>query len=171
MITEHPQFFTATILRWNNLLSHNEYKEIILNSLKFLVTNNRIFVYGFVIMPNHIHLIWQMREGINPSDVQRDFLKYTAQQMKFELQKYRPQDLDLFHVNLKDRKYQIWENRPLSIPIWTEHVLVQKLDYIHRNPVKGKWNLAELPEDYHYSSARFYILNEDYFGFITHYKG
>jgi REP element-mobilizing transposase RayT len=123
MITEHPQFFTATILKWNNLLIQNEYKEIILQSLRFLVNNNRIFIYGFVIMPNHIHLIWQMKDGINPSDVQRDFLKFTSQQIKFDLQKHHPQLLELFKVNLKDRTYQIWENRPLSIPLWSDHVL------------------------------------------------
>jgi REP element-mobilizing transposase RayT len=171
MITEHPQFFTATILKWNNLLIQNEYKEIILQSLRFLVNNNRIFIYGLVIMPNHIHLIWQMKDGINPSDVKRDFLKFTSQQIKFDLQKHHPQLLELFKVNLKDRTYQIWENRPLSIPLWSDHVLEQKLDYIHRNPVKGKWNLADLPENYHYSSARFYLLNEDHFDFLTHYKG
>jgi len=171
MITAPPQFFTATILNWNNLLIHDEYKEIIIESLKFLVTNNRIFVYGFVIMPNHIHLIWQMNAGISPSNVQRDFLKFTSQQIKFNLQKNNPKNMEFFKVNLKDRMYQIWENRPLSIPLWSTSVLEQKLDYIHRNPLKGKWNLADLPEKYHYSSARFYFLNEDHFGFITHYKG
>ena len=87
MITEHPQFFTATILEWKKLLAPDKYKDIIIDSLTFLVKNNRVFIYGFVIMPNHIHLIWQMKENINPSHVQRDFLKFTAQQIKFDLQK------------------------------------------------------------------------------------
>ncbi|WP_255478614.1 hypothetical protein [Rufibacter sp. XAAS-G3-1] len=45
----------------------------------------------------------------------------------------------------------------------------QKLDYIHQNPAQEKWKLAELPEDYYYSSARFYLENKDDFGFLTHY--
>lgn len=114
MITEHPQFFTATILNWEKLLANDKYKDIVIESLKFLVTHNRIFVYAFVIMPNHIHLIWQMKEGINPSHVQRDFLKYTAQQIKFDLQKNQPEVLERFKVSVKDRNYQIWEHRPLS---------------------------------------------------------
>ena len=65
MITEHPQFFTATILEWKKLLAPDKYKDIIMESLKFLVTNKRIILNGFVIMPNHIHLIWQMCEGIH----------------------------------------------------------------------------------------------------------
>ncbi len=171
MLTEHPQFFTATILEWKHLLKPDKYKDIVVDSLKFLVRNNRIQLYGFVVMPNHIHLIWQMREGIKPSDVQRDFLKYTAQQIKFDLQKNHPQILEKFKVGVKDRYYQFWEHRPLSVALWSREVFEQKLAYIHRNPVHKKWQLAVLPEEYRYSSAKYYVLNQDDWGFITHYAG
>ena len=74
-------------------------------------------------------------------------------------------------MNVKDRNYQIWEHRPLSVPLWSSHVFEQKLEYIHNSPVNEKWRLADLPENYYYYSAHFYILNEDQFGFITYYKG
>jgi len=170
MISEHPQFFTATILLWKKLLKKDKYKDIIIDSLRFLVENNRIILYSFVIMPNHIHLIWQMREGVNPSNLQRDFLKYTAQQIRFDLKSNHPKVLEHFKVNLKDRSYQIWENSPLSIPLWSQEVFKQKLDYIHKNPLQEKWKLVEREELYYYSSARYYLLNEDDFGFITHYE-
>ncbi len=54
-----PQFFTATILEWKPLLQEDSYKNIILNSLQFLVNKKKIRLYAFVIMNNHIHLIWQ----------------------------------------------------------------------------------------------------------------
>jgi putative transposase len=171
MITDHPQFFTATILSWKKLLIGNNYKDIIVESLRYLVTQNRILVFGFVIMPNHIHVIWQMKGGVNHSDVQRDFLKYTSQQIKFDLKKNHPKVLMHFKVNVKDRHYQFWEHRPLSIPLWSRSVFEQKLDYIHNNPIQEKWVLSDLPENYYYSSARFYLLNQDDFGFITHYEG
>jgi putative transposase len=107
MITEYPQFFTATILEWKRLLVHDKY--IIIESLRFLMTNNRLTVYGFVLMPNHIHLVWQMKDGISPSHIQRDFLKYNAQQIKFDLKKNHPNTLEDFKVDMKDRDYQIWE--------------------------------------------------------------
>ena len=47
-------------------------------------------------MPNHIHLIWQMKDGIKRSDVQRDFLKFTAQQIKFDLHQNDLELLKLF---------------------------------------------------------------------------
>ena len=83
----YPHFFTATILKWKPLLKHDKYKQIILESLKFLYQNKGAVIYGFVIMPNHLHLLWHIAEGHKREDVQRDFLKYTAQMIKADLQK------------------------------------------------------------------------------------
>ncbi len=58
-----PQFFTATILEWKHLLKHDEYKQIVIDSLLFLKKEGSIIVNAFVIMPNHIHLIWQIQDG------------------------------------------------------------------------------------------------------------
>ena len=74
-----------------------------MDSLKFLNDNNRIRVFGFVIMPNHIHLIWEILNPHQLANVQRDFLKYTAQQLKFALQKESSKALELFTVNTSDR--------------------------------------------------------------------
>jgi putative transposase len=167
----HLQFFTATILEWKHLLKEDVYKDIILNSLKFLVNDKRCLVYGFVIMPNHIHLLWQIDALRKREDVQRDFLRFTAQQMKFELQKNNPAFLEQFRVAAKDRAYQIWERNALSVDVWTPEVMKQKLDYIHLNPVKEKWKLSLLPEDYKYSSAKFYFCGIDEFGFLSHFSG
>ena len=68
MITESPQFFTATILEWKRLLKPDKYKDIIISSLEFLVNNKTVEVNAFVIMDNHIHLIWQMMEGNMAND-------------------------------------------------------------------------------------------------------
>ena len=86
-ITEYPQFFTASIKGSYLLLQHDKYKDIIISSLAFLVKDKRIKLFAFCIMPDHIHLIWQMQPLIHPQHVQRDFLKYTAQQIKLDLQK------------------------------------------------------------------------------------
>jgi putative transposase len=79
--------------------------------------------------------------------------------------------LSQFQVNLKDRQYQFWQRNSLSIDLWTPNIFMQKLNYIHNNPLQDKWQLAELPENYIYSSARFYETGEDIFGLLTHYNG
>lgn len=55
-------FWTATINQWQRLLKNEEYKDIIIDSLQWLTDENKIDVFAFVIMPNHIHLIWRVNE-------------------------------------------------------------------------------------------------------------
>ncbi|MEZ4929073.1 MAG: hypothetical protein R2777_03570, partial [Chitinophagales bacterium] len=71
-------FWTATINNWYQLLDNNELKEIILQSLKYLVDNELVKVYAFVIMPNHIHFVWQLLKMNGKEKPSGSFLKYTA---------------------------------------------------------------------------------------------
>jgi putative transposase len=165
----HPQFFTATNLEWKPLLKETKYIDIIINSLRFLVTNNRVKIYSFVVMPNHLHLIWQVQPGHERKNVQQDFLKFTAQKIRFDMQLNHIEWLKEFEVNAKDRKYQFWERNPLSVDLYSEPVFLQKMDYIHNNLKQEKWNLCASPEEYHYSSALFYHTGIDNWGFLSHW--
>ena len=167
--TYHSQFFTATIQGWKHLLKPDKYKDILVESFRFLVREQRLSINAFVIMSNHLHTIWQIEEGHELDEVQRDFLKFTAQQIKLDLTINHPKVLQHFRKNGSDREYQFWKRKSLSVDLYTEAVLLQKLNYIHLNPVKA--GLCELPEDYHYSSAKFYYSGADDFGFLTHYSG
>lgn len=169
MHTHYIQFFTATCIKWLPLLKSHTAKQIILDSLSFLVEKKRIGLYGFVIMPNHIHLIWKIDDNQESVNVQRDFLKYTGQQIRFHLKANDPQLLSQCEVNLKDRRYQFWKRNSLSVDLWSREVVEQKLDYLHANPVSGKWSLVKDFTDYEYSSAAFYEKNENTFPFLAHY--
>jgi len=169
IVTELPQFITITAYEWKHLLKPDKYKDLILKSLAFLVAEKRVVVYAFVILGNHMHLIWQMLGTHKRADVQRDFLKFLSQQIKFDLIKNHPEVLKHFEVNKKDRKYQFWKRNSLSIDLFSRKVFEQKLQYIHENPVKA--GLCDHPTDYHYSSARFYLLNEKSFEFLSHLEG
>ena len=116
-------------------------------------------------MVNHLHLIWQMQSRIKRSSLQSDFLKYTAQRIKKDLSKNHPTVLPHFLVKTKDREHQFWERNPLSVEIWSEKVLVQKLRYIHENPVRA--GLCQFPDEYKYSSACFIKL-ESIIGVFLH---
>jgi len=108
-----------------------------------------------------------MMAGIKPQAVQRDFMKYTAQKIKQDLIKNHPAVLAHFKVDAKDREYQFWERNALSIELGTLEMLKQKLKYIHYNPVLAA--LCNLPEEYKYSTARFYETGVNDWGFVTHY--
>lgn len=47
--------------------------------------------------------------------------------------------------------------------------LLQKLNYIHNNPLQEKWLLAKSAENYLFSSAQFYKLENRNFDFLVHY--
>ncbi len=162
------RFFTATCLNWQHLLERDKHKEIVLESLRFMVKDSRIWVYGFVIMPNHIHILWRNYDEWNHKNTAQILLKYTAQQIKFNLQANHPEELELYKSTQKDREYHFWERRPYAAEMHNRKVLEQKLDYIHLNPVKA--NLSDTPENYLFSSARFYNGSGNDFDFLTRYE-
>jgi putative transposase len=166
---QHPEFITVTCLEWKPLLEDDKHKQVIIDSLQFLVKEKRISVYAFVIMINHFHLIWQINGDHSRENVQRDFLKYTGQQLLKHLRNDNSPVLQELLVNAKDRKHQVWERNSLGIPLWTSNVMWQKLDYIHNNPVRA--GLCQYPWDYQHSSARFYLKNEKYWDFLVHVDG
>jgi putative transposase len=110
---QYPEFITITCLEWKAILLEERFKDIIIDSLTFLTNENRITVYAFVILNNHFHMIWQMLGDHKRDEVQRDFLKYTSQQI---LKLLRNEDSPLLNdllVGARDRKYQVWERNSL----------------------------------------------------------
>ena len=61
-------FFTATINSWQNLLSNNNIKKIITDSLAWLTKENKAYIHGFVVMPNHIPLFEMFRRASRSID-------------------------------------------------------------------------------------------------------
>lgn len=170
---QHPtEFFTATNLNWLPVLQNDIHKQIVIEALQHRVKSQQLTVNAFVIMPNHFHAIWQIQDGIDKADFMRDFMKFTARSIiKFMLMNDDPL-LASLKVQAGDRKQQVWERNSLAIELFTEAVFLQKLDYIHNNPLQPKWNLCTCPEDYYYSSARFYESGgtENDFGILTHFR-
>lgn len=162
-------FWTATILGWKHLLKNENYNQWIMESLKTLVERKCIVVYGFVLMPNHIHLIWEMKALNGKEMPDTSLLKFTAHGFKKDLKANHPQVLKWYKVDKGDRAYQFWQRDALAIELKNREMLHQKLNYIHLNPLAERWNLAQRPENYLWSSARFYETGHDDFGVLTHF--
>ena len=167
----HTQFTTITNLNWLPLLQNEYHKKITIEALQNRVAKEQVTIYAFVLMPNHMHFIWQLHDGIIREDFQRDFLKFTARSILCFMRMNDDPLLLQLEVKAPDRKFQVWERNSLSIDIYSERVLIQKLNYVHTNPVHLKWKLADLPENYQYSSARFYETGVDEFSMLTHFRG
>ena len=171
LFDHHTQFTTITNLNWFPILQSNYHKQIIIESLKTRVDKKQVTIYAFVIMPNHMHIIWQLHDGIIKEDFQRDFCKFTARSILQFMRMNEDPLLGFLKVTTPDRKYQVWKRNSLSIEIYSEKVFLQKMNYVHNNPIHAKWRLADLPENYLYSSALFYETGIDPFGLITHFRG
>lgn len=187
-------FYTASILHWQKLLKPDKYKQVVLDSLRYLSQRDKIRVYGLVIMPNHIHLVWELLEKNGKELPHASFMKFTAHAFLKDLREHHPQVLPYFCVRPElgddigkssvgrqttaagakpvrfDRRYQFWQRNSLPVGLFSRNVLEQKLAYIHANPVSGKWDLAENYVAYPYSSAQFYEEDGNDFGFLRHYK-
>jgi putative transposase len=163
-------FYTSTINDWKPLIRRYCFYDIILESLSYLHQNRCLRVYGFVIMPNHMHLIWQLLKPNGKESPAASLMKYTAHRFEQHIRRKNPADLDNYLVNWKTRKYNFWRPEPDWFLLSREETTWQKLKYIHHNPLQKGWGLAKAPETYPYSSARFYETGIRSFDFLYHYK-
>ncbi len=159
-------FWTATVNQWIKLLEPDNFKNVIIDSLAYLSRLNKIDVFAFVIMPNHIHIIWRINEMNGKEMPHASFLKFTAHQFKKMLTSTNPNLLVKFAVAADNKKYEFWQADSLAIQLYSEKVARQKLNYIHNNPLAERWLLAKDVFEYHYSSANFYETKNTKFEFL-----
>jgi REP element-mobilizing transposase RayT len=136
----------------------------LIDSLNFYRYKQTFKLLGYVIMPDHVHLvIWPFGESA-VSDIMRDHKKFTAtriiRQAKVEgitewITAFQRAGKETRRSNNK-----VWQDSYWDENIYTERFLRQKLNYIHRNPLQA--GLVEHPVDYAYSSYRNYELGEEW---------
>ena len=115
-------------------------------------------------MPNHLHMIANAAPPFRLEDTIRDFKAHTARKFLEVLQDFSKQEsrrewlLPLFQDSARKRRskqtFQLWEPSNHPIELYTEPVVIQKLQYLHDNPVRA--NFVKRPQDWIYSSASNY---------------
>jgi REP element-mobilizing transposase RayT len=121
-------------------------------------------------MPNHIHLIWELKKFNGKESPVGSFKKYTSHIFLQRIMNTAPGIMEDFEVDWKCRDYNFWKPDPDWFALNKTHTVEQKLNYIHNNPMKGKWSLVKHPADYCYSSARFYEHGLKDFDFLYDYR-
>ena len=144
--TSLPHFITLTTVHWYYLFDRLNRWQILADALQFQIKKHNLTIYAYVFMLNHLHMILSAPDLIG---VIRDFKKFTTYQIKLSLCANEPRVLNL----LKDEKdkFQLWQPDNMPIVIESKNVLLEKLNYIHNNPVKKQY--VDLPEYWHWSSA------------------
>jgi putative transposase len=163
-------FWTNTIKDWKHLLKPEKYKDLILSTLEKMVLKELISVYAFVIMPNHIHLIWKLNKLNGKEKPHASFNKETSHIIVKDLKEHHPQVLSFFVEKNRERQHRIWQRDPMAIKMDNLLKVTQKVEYIHNNPLSERWNLARRPENYYWSSASYYETGKKDFSFLEDYR-
>lgn len=138
-------FISFATVFWIDVFTRTEYFDIIINSLDYCRKNKRMIIFGYCIMPSHIHLIFRSEDG-KPSELIRDFKGFTSRNLIKAIQENNQESrkewmLWMFKKagdkNSNVKEYQFWQQNNQPIEIWSLKVFEQKLNYIHQNPVKS----------------------------------
>jgi putative transposase len=159
-------FITTTITEFTKLFTSTETVQIFIDNLALYLDKFSIKLHGFVIMPNHVHLLVTTGETGNVSQfvgrlkerAAKDILKWCRETNRDSL-------LKIFEVSAIKYKtgsrYQVWQERFDGLEITTQEMFDTKLNYIHNNPLQEKWRICNKPEDFQFSSAGYYIDKKD----------
>lgn len=165
----HPQqdnslyFITFTCYRWLPLIEKTNTYDAVYKWFDYL-HDHSVFVSGYVIMPNHVHALLyfpQMHRSLNTliGNAKRfmayDIIRRLEQMGEEELLEelywgVKPQERQ------KGQHHRVFEESFDAKECYSKEFVLQKLEYIHRNPVRSKWHLAADFVQYPHSSASFY---------------
>lgn len=159
-------FISFATVYWIDVFTRDAYFQNIIESLDYCRKNKGMEIYGYCIMPSHIHLIFRSENG-DPSGIIRDFKGFTSRKMLKTIEESQQESrkewmLWMFEIagkknsNVKNR--QFWQQNNKPIEIWSLKVFEQKLNYIHNNPLET--GFVNNPVDWKYSSARNYGDND-----------
>jgi len=106
---------------------------IIKETIRWLHQENRWQCKAYVVMPDHVHIIFILGQKSNLSDVMNSFGKYTARKLN----------------DLLDKKGQVWQKGFYDHCLRKENSYLRHLNYIWENPVRK--GLVDKPEDWPFS--------------------
>lgn len=159
-------FITFAVVEWVDVFTRKAYRDILIDSLRHCQQEKGLVLYAWCIMSNHVHLLASAKEG-NLSDILRDFKMFTSKQLLAAIQTNEGESrkdwmLHIFQkageANGRNTTYQFWRHDNQPKECFSPSFTVQKIAYIHNNPVEA--GLVEKPEDYLYSSAKAYCSKE-----------
>ncbi len=153
-------FITSTIIEWLPVFTNNKYCDILIDSLKHCIENKSLNLYAYVILDNHFHLIGSAPElSKTISSVKKYSARMILKQLEDDNRNWLINQMEFFKKKFKkESDHQVWQEGYHPVLISDQDVFVQKVEYIHNNPVKR--GLVDLPECWRYSSARNYLMDD-----------
>ena len=151
----HLHFITCSCYHRRPKLRHARSRDRFLSILEETRQRYRFVVVGYVVMPEHFHLLISEPEVGTPSTVMQVLKQRTARALLGKRKRANPRQKLLF---AESERLPLWQARFYDFSVWTSKKRVEKLRYMHRNPVKR--GLVGSPEQWRWSSYRFYWHDE-----------
>ena len=152
----HLHFITCSCYRRLALFRLARSRDRFLSVLEQTRLRYRFVVVGYVVMPEHIHLLMSEPEVGTPSTVMQVLKQRTARALLLKTKRRDPRQIELFGE--APERASFWQRRFYDFNVWTDRKRVEKLRYMRENPVKR--GLVAEAQDWRWSSYRFYFLDE-----------
>ena len=140
-------YITWSCYRRKPLLGNPARRDLVLTVLELMRVRYRFAVIGYVVMPEHVHLLISeplISEGMtgDPSKIIQAVKLSVSRRLAIS----------------GEFSGRFWQSRFYDFNLWSQQKEVEKLKYMHRNPVVR--GLVASPEDWHWSSYRSYAYGE-----------
>jgi putative transposase len=162
----HLHYLTTSTYRRTPVFDSDRFKRQFAATLAELRTELGFRILGYVLMPEHLHLLLWPSERAHPSQIMQKLEGRTA---RFILKTLRQSGEHAWCARMLARlalpatvhdeaHYRVWQRRFYDMNIWSDKKRLEKLNDMHHNPVKR--GLVRAPGNWPWSSWRFYFLQD-----------
>ena len=162
----HLHYLTTSTYRRARVFDSERFKRHFIATLTDLRAELGFRIIGYVLMPEHFHLLLWPTTSANPSQIMKKLKGRTARLILTTLREnrensWRQKMLGRFTLPSTvhdEAQCRVWQRRFYDMNIWTEKKQLEKLNYMHNNPVQRR--LVKEPGEWPWSSWRFYYLED-----------
>lgn len=150
-------FITFSCYQRRPLLGTAHRRDLFLKILEQMRQRYKFVIVGYVVMPEHVHLLISEPQRDNPSVVMQVLKQEFAKKVMRGLRRHSDPRQSLLWADALEAKH-IWQARFYDLNVWSDKKRVEKLHYMHCNPVQR--GLVQAPEEWRWSSFRHYAFGE-----------
>ena len=163
-IEGHVYYITTVVYYRLPLFTRPSFVTPLLDSLNYYRYKQQFKLLGYVIMPDHIHLLIWPFGAATPTDIMRSYKAFTAKRIVRQAEVEGLKDLTAAFRKAGEKtgrsQHKVWQDGYWDKNVYTERFLRQRLEYMHGNPQRA--GLVEQPGAHAYSSYRNYEFGEEW---------
>ncbi|MGJ8745117.1 transposase [Polaribacter sp.] len=137
-------FVSFATVNWIDVFTRQVYFDVLADSVTYCRNEKGMELYCYCFMPSHIHFMF-CSANEQPMELLRNFKRHTSKKVieaiENNTQESRKQFMRVGKEHCNISKYQFWQHHYKPIELWSNNVIKQKIDYIHTNPVEGRFGI------------------------------